>query len=107
MVTIGCVEGPIFEAPSDDPDFEFVLIDETICLRPAKTLTGRDLRNSVIEQTIKQLENKFRDGDPVRDSDRSYSSHGCDEFCCYGANRRAGPHNHQVSQRRRPGARLR
>jgi hypothetical protein len=71
MVTIGCVEGPIFEALSDDPDFEFLLIDETICLRPARTLTGRDLRNSVIEQTIKQLEqleHKFRDGDPVREA---------------------------------------
>jgi hypothetical protein len=71
MVTIGCVEGPIFEALSDDPAFEFVLVDETICLRPAKTLTGRDLRNSVIEQTIKQLEqleHKFRHGDPVREA---------------------------------------
>jgi transposase len=61
----------IFEALSDDPDFEFLLIDETICLRPAKTLTGRDLRNSVIEQTIKQLEqleHKFCDGDPVREA---------------------------------------
>jgi len=61
----------IFEALSDDPDFEFLLIDETICLRPTKALTGRDLRNSVIEQTIKQLEqleHKFRDGDPVREA---------------------------------------
>jgi hypothetical protein len=60
----------IFEALSDDPDFEFVLIDETICLQPAKTLTERDLRDSVIEQTVKeleQLEHKFRDGDPVRE----------------------------------------
>ena len=62
----------MFEALSDDPDFEFALIDKTICLRPTKTLLkGRDLRNSVIEQTIKQLEqleHKFRDSDPVREA---------------------------------------
>jgi hypothetical protein len=62
MVTIGCVEGPIFEALSDDPAFEFVLVDETICLRPAKTLSGHDLRNSVIEHKF------LRDGDPVREA---------------------------------------
>ena len=61
----------MFQALSDNSDFEFVLIDETICLRPAKTLKGRDLRNSVIEQTIKQLEqleHNFRDGDLVREA---------------------------------------
>jgi hypothetical protein len=61
----------MFEALSDDPAFEFVLVDETICLRPAKTLTGRDLRNAVIEQTIEQLEqleHKFHHGDPVREA---------------------------------------
>jgi putative transposase len=60
-----------FEALSEDLDFEFVLINEAICLRPAKTLTGHDLCDPVIEQTMKQLEqleHKFRDGDPVREA---------------------------------------
>jgi putative transposase len=61
----------MFEALSDDPAFEFALVDETICLRTAKTLTERDLRDAVIEQTIKQLEqleHKFHDGDPIREA---------------------------------------
>lgn len=61
----------MFAALSDDLDFEFALIDETICLRPVRTLNGGKLRNYVIEQTIKeleQLEHKFRDSDPVREA---------------------------------------
>ena len=33
----------VFEALSDDSDFEFVMIDETICLRPAKTRPKRGM----------------------------------------------------------------
>jgi hypothetical protein len=61
----------MFEALSDDPDFEFASIDETICLRPVRTLKGGDLRNYLIQKTIKeleQLEHKFRDRDPVREA---------------------------------------